>query len=277
MVMALTLATAQDAHAGMKCDPMQYSLQIIDEGRGSEPHGSVDEVRDPLFKEFVASVSHYVLTTMSPSGSAEKISDNGAPVQLLFVRRPLIGSASAGAALPGDGPPPEGARHLESPWVKLTIGPPESCYVRAVFIWSERQFLLDQAVMDGADVSPNEPLSVIETTQFQQWANEYAEAVIGEPSREVRVSAVARLSERIPPDVLWLFRHAWQSTLAPFYLGAERDLHATIERVAGAYTDLTIGVVDRFLESDSVEKRHDDILALRDIVPFDAYRFERLH
>ncbi|MCC8455761.1 hypothetical protein LMJ43_36465, partial [Streptomyces rochei] len=164
-----------------------------------------------------------------------------------------------------------GTRHLDSPWVKLTFSRSPTLVVRAVFLWNERQFLFDQALMSGIRASPTNPLLPIDQPIFRQFLQDYTDSVLLAPSSEAQSAAQASISKRLPPEILWLFRHAWQSTLAPFSMEVNHALGLAVGRAASGYTDLTKALVDQFFASETTELRYESVLDLKDLFTLDQY------
>jgi hypothetical protein len=253
--------TTKNAYSGPKCYPMRYSIDVIDESRGSQARNidrTAPSVTDSDFRQFVTSVSDYVLYKNGGAPLLQVKSDDNPDIKLLFVRRTLLRADDA-PILPAsvlNPPHVDGARRLDSPWVKMTISPPPNCAVRATFVWSERQILLDQALMSGARGWPNEPVVPIAGRVFAQFAEDYTNSIILVPS----LAGLAGVSRRIPPDVLWLFRHAPQSTRGPFSGIVIAALRGIIERASPDYTNLTMAVIDRGLASEKTEERYPSVV-----------------
>ena len=131
--------------------------------------------------------------------------------------------------------------------------------------------------MSGARASPTKHLVPIEGRVFGQFVQDYTDSVLLASSPEARSSAQADISQRIPPDVLWLFRQAWQSTLAPFSMEVESALGSTIKRVSAGYTSLAKTLVDRCFASAKAEQRYESVHELKDVFMLDQYRIVRLH
>lgn len=257
---------------------MQYSIHIVEEGRDEEPHTSLDDINDPLFKQYVEAASQHVLAKFPEASGGQAAADEHASVELWFVHRPLLGPAATSAAVPLDNPPPAGAGHLDSPWVRLAVTPPPACSVRGVFIWSERQFLRDQAVMDGAEVSPSGPPSPIAGPEFAELVEDYTDSILRAP-RDTRAEALAEIADRIPPDLLWLFRQSWQSTRGPFGGMVNAAMKEVLQRISGPYIELTKSLVDRgfALANNNGEQRYQSVGELSEAYSVEQYRIDRLH
>jgi hypothetical protein len=242
---------------------MGYSIQIIDESKSDHPVTSLAIVSDSHFKQFITSVSDHVLAKVGKVASASHASPEKAQVKLLFVRRPLLRADGAPvlAATALSLPQVDRGRRLDSPWVKATITSPSNCTIRAVFVWSERQLLLDRALLSGATAWPNEPLIPIESSAFATLKVAYEEFALSAP-KIIQGDAVA---ERIPPDILWLFRQSWPSTRARSTF-TEAKLQLTVAHASGTYTIFVKGILDRILNStkDEEELRLESVFDLRE-------------
>lgn len=131
--------------------------------------------------------------------------------------------------------------------------------------------------MSGARAEPGELLAPMNEQVFAQLADDYARCVLLASSPEAAAEAVTAISKRIPPDMLWLFQHAWQSTRGPFTELARAALADTIGRAGPRYIELTKLLFDRCLASDAAEQRYASILDLADLIAFDRYRISSLH
>ncbi|MCC3512779.1 MAG: hypothetical protein JGK29_28245 [Microcoleus sp. PH2017_17_BER_D_A] len=165
---------------------------------------------------------------------------------------------------------------MDSPWVKLTFNRSPRLVVRAVFLWSERQFMFDQALMSGIRASPTNSLLPIDEPMFEQFVKDYTDSVLFAPS-QARPAALASISKRLPPEILWLFRHAFQSTRGPFSRQVKSALVSVLERGASGYTELTKALVDQFFTSAQTEIRYESVLDLKDIFTLDQYRVKNLY
>jgi hypothetical protein len=255
---------------------MQISVKIIDESGGKRLSGtSIATLEDSPFKNYVTTVSKHVSTKIGETLQCSGTLKSSPEIELFFVYRPLVGSGIAPFDL--ERKKSDRMRHLDSPWVKVTIDSSSKSIVRAAFVWSERQFLLDQVLLSGARASPTKTLLPIDDRVFDRYVQEYTNSVLLAASPEARSAAQASITKRLPAEILWLFRKAWQSTFAPFSMEVDNALTATIQRGESGYTDVTKVLVDRFLESAKIEVGYKSILDLKDIFASDKYRINQLH
>jgi len=259
---------------------MQTSIQITDESGGKRLSGmSVATLEDSPFKNYVTTISKHVSAKIDKMAQCHGDLKSSPEVKLFFVYRPLVASMSAptGTQFNLECTQSNGTRHLDSPWVKLTFSRSPMLVVRAVFVWNERQFLLDQALMSGIRAPPNNPLVPIDDRIFKQFVQDYTDSVLLAPSPEVLPATQASISKRLPPEILWLFRHAWQTTRGPFSTMVASALRSTIKQAASGYTDLTKTLVDQFFASETTKIRYETVLDLKDLFTLHHYRVNQLY
>lgn len=176
----------------------------------------------------------------------------------------------------GPGPlssvPPLGARssgvcRISSPWVDIVIEQRPVPYVRGIVRWNERQLLADQAVL--AEVR-NVPLGVavpLTYEEFEKYAEEYKHSEIQhQPAKKP-------IEDRVPPDLLWLFRHAWQQNSYSSFSGpASGSMRKAMERGAEGYTKIVIALIDHCFASGGVDIQYNSILDVADLVQLEQYK-----
>lgn len=277
MALLWTGVAAKEAQAAGDCSIPLAVIRIVDESTGAEISGeALPTLPDSLFKDFIIAITTHLASRLGPSTPGFPSGAGPADLSLLFISRPLIIPAGAAKVAQRPGPPrPPGAGHLDSPWVQLTIGRSPKSTLQAVFLWNERQVLLDQAQLAGATLPPG-PQSLSDQV-FEHYVQDYADSVLLAPSPEERVRAQDSIGQRIPADILWLFRHAWQSTFAPFSMEARHALGLTLKRAAPAYIALVEALVDRGLAQDLQEERYSTLRELQGIVDVSAYRLDSIH
>jgi hypothetical protein len=226
---------------------VQTSIQIIDETDGRRVSGtSIATLEDSPFKNYVTTLSKQVSAKTDEIAQCHGDLKSSPEVKLFFVYRPLVKSTTAPiiAPLNLERTQSNGTRHLDSPWVKLTFNRSPMLVVRGVFLWNERQFLLDQSLMSGIRASPITPLVSIDEAIFEQFVQDYTGSVLLVRSPEAVSVGQASISKRLPPDIFWLFSNALQSTRGPFSGMVASALRSTLSRGASGYTDLTKTLVD---------------------------------
>lgn len=279
-LLLICLVTANSAYSAESHPEMQFSIQIFDESSGIQiPGESLDSVKNSKFKDFISSVSKHVADKIGDGSHYQENAFTSVDIKLYFVYRPLLKSNAEPVNLPIDFRimNSNATCHLDSPWAKITISRSPKFFMRGEFTWSERQVLIDQALLGGAEPSQVETNSAIESRVFGNYVTDYAESVLLASSPEERASAQQSITERISSDFLWLFRHAWQSTFAPFSMEARHALGLTLERAAPQYLMLVNTLVDRCLMSARGEERHKTILELNGIFNTSAYQINNIH
>jgi hypothetical protein len=270
---------AKTAQMAGDCSIPPVAIRIVDESTGTQISGeALPSLPDSLFKEFIIATTTHLASKLAHFTPGCQSSTGPVDLSLLFIYRPLITPAGKARVAPGPEPrrPPE-AFHLDSPWVQLTISRSPKPTIHAVFLWDERQVLLDQALLAGASLpSPPAPQSLSDQV-FERYVQDYADSVLLAPSPEERARAQEAIAARIPADVLWLFRHAWQSTFAPFSMEARHALGLTLKRAAPAYIAMVEALVDRGLAATGQEERYRNLLELHGIVDVSAYRIDSIH
>lgn len=256
------------------CQNIQTSIKIIDESGGKRLSGtSLATLENSPFKTYVTTVSKHISTKVKEMAQCQEGLKSQPKIELFFVFRPLVTSGQS-SRIPFDLKREKSnpSRSLDSPWVKLTKSRSSQLGVTAVFVWNERQFLIDRSLMSGARASPAQQLVSIDDRTFEQFIQKYTDSVLLAASPEARSTAQNNLSKSFPAEILWLFRRAWQSTLAPFSTEVDHALRATIQRGSIGYTDITKALVDQFLGSTKTEIRYKSVLDLKDVFNISQYR-----
>ncbi len=262
-------ATGQvTAEAGASCDDPDVAITVIDEyGVPTRDTGGL--ITGPLFETHVGTVTAHVRAACASMPTCDRVS-------LVFRQIPLV-TRGSGPFMAAEPPPAPDARRLESPWATLTLDR-STCAVHGVFTWSERQFLLDQAMIADPTIRFGQDPPPLAESEFQGFLKDYVESVLLAPSPEAKQAAQQAISARIPPDLLWLYRQTWQSTLAPFENAVGSDLAATIQRAAPGYTDLTLHLIDLlFDQTADTTLVYDDITELGQVIRMDGYGIGKLH
>jgi len=158
-------------------------------------------------------------------------------IHLLFIKRPLVKQTGESPDnLPtSDKHGEPGLRRLNSPWVRIEISGQPVRRMDAVFVWNERQVLRDQAFMaGGAPSSKASPVS-IDGAVLGQYSAEYDNLVLRAPIGRAK-AGLDELATRTPPEILWLYQHAVQSTFADFSVFAMAALDAILAKSRPGYT-----------------------------------------
>jgi hypothetical protein len=265
------MATASAAGASV-C--REYSVGIVDETRSmrSRPAApNLADITDPNFKEFISAVSGHVIKAVCTGAGADDTD-----VQLLFINRPLVRQTGEApnnltAADKNGGPD---LRSLNSPWVEIEISGQPVRHIDAVFVWNERQVLRDQVVMAGGAPSSKGPPVSIDADVLAQYSKDYANLIVL-ASPEASKAALAEFATRMPPELLWLYRHAVQSTFADFSVFAMAALDATLAKASQGYANIVIALFDRCFDSAvGTNEHYDNVLDVEKIADLQFYRVD---
>ncbi len=234
----------------------QADIKIFDETGGSDPYGkTADTIGDKHFKTYVNTISKYIFTKIDKMGQCDNTSEKP-QVQLVFVYRPAI---SRGIAPYNDSIPTKSQdnRYLDSPWIKLSLDKSPKHNVRGVFVWNERQFLFDQALVFGWQKSDTKPLLPIELETFDRWQWSY---------RTGSQNKAANLFKQLPPDIQWLFKCGWIDDVQMGGNTGMGSLDDAIKSEKSGYTKLNNMLIDRLFNSSKSNIYYDNILDLKNIL-----------
>ena len=163
---------------------------------------------------------------------------------------------------------PVGVCRITSPWMDLVIEREPVPLVRGIFRYSERQLLADQAVLAGAQGVPPGVAMPLAHEEFDRYADlEYA-------SSEIRkLPAKKPIEERVPPDLLWLFRRAWQNVDYTYFPGAAgSSMKKAMATGSESYTKIVIRLIDRCFESEGEDINYNSILDVDDPELLEQYK-----
>ena len=257
----------------------QATIKIYDETGGVDPFITemydgvrferryitkpINTIENKYFKNYVTNISKYIFTKVDAIGQCQETS-NKPQVQLVFVYRPAI-SRGIAPFYDFNQTKSQDTKQLDSPWVKITLDRSPNLNVRAVFIWNERQFLLDQASIWEGRILDTKPPMPIALETFEGWENDYNDAT---PIQETI------LAEKLPADIGWLFKNAWIEDCGSTGGSARCGLKETIEREKLGYTELTQVLIDQFFASAKSKSRYDSVLDLKDVFNIDKYQID---
>jgi hypothetical protein len=159
---------------------------------------------------------------------------------------------------------------ISSPWIDLVVYREPIPYVtqlsqiRGIVRWNERQFLADQAVLDGVCNVPPGKAMPLSPDDFGYFRVEYEDTELSHP----RKPAAKPIEERVPPDILWLFRRSKRTR--------DADLVSSAMLMAGAegYTKLVIALIDRCFASGRESFHYNSILDAADLIPLEQYKID---
>jgi hypothetical protein len=266
----------------------QPSINIIDESNGNSLPGRrfPSTAKNPYFKNYVASISKHFSTKINEMGKCHY-------AELFFVYRPLISFGVKPFSL--DLTKSDNTIHLDSPWVQLTLTNSYKLIAGAAFIWNERQFLLDQAVLSDENVLPTKTLDPIDNKTFWEFVKDYEDSVVNAPFREIttdntgkitpanfskrfkesQAAALSEISQRLPADIIWLLHHTGLGGDPP--TGPSSTMSETLDQGAEAYINLTKSLLDRRFSSVQKEQHYKSILDLKDIFNINKYQINKLY
>lgn len=265
-IMVYGMSQVDEPTVASMCSPDDYSVRIIDDSVTSEAE-NIKSVNDPNFRSFIMSMTDYIASKFSGTTPCK-----GSLINLVFVRLPLVTSGDSSIA-----PPPtlkvSSANlncRLDSPWVKFAVRRSNSPLVDAVFIWNERQFLLDQVLLSGDRPSVSEPLLPLSNSSFERYALDYGESEVeGIPSVD---SVGTVITERIPADILWLFRNSPKTTFIPFSSVAHSQMQEILKSGTNGYTSFHKVIIDQCFSAEKTDIHYKNILDLNKIFSLDQYR-----
>jgi hypothetical protein len=251
----------------------QSSIKIIDETNESDLQPkSTRTGENSSFQNYVTTISEYTFNKIDDIGQCKGDLNSDPQVELVFVYRPLVSNGIA----PFDFKQMKSndTRYLDSPWVKLSITKSTKPILRGVFIWNQRQFMSDQAVLSGAQASPASALLPVNSHIFSQYLHDYKKSVFSASSDEAKSVGRANLSKQLPADIMWMLNHSGNfDGMFLFMRGIGLSLS---EKQVWEYTDLTKALLNRRFTSLQIEQQYDSILDLKDVFDIDKYRIDKI-
>lgn len=277
------------AHATQSCGNIKPLIEVIDESGGT---GSVNTSDGLFLKKYVDVISKNISEKVCEAARRQKSITDPPQIKLYFVYRPLIaykGVWNNSSVFDNLLLQNNISRFLDSPWARITVSYLPKPIVSGVFLWNERQFLFDQALISGIDFSPPKKLLPINEIIFFQYVQDYVDSVLRlqlpplpehqkvysiEQLIESNSAAQARFSKRAPADIFWLFRSSIQTTRGPFAGQAGYALELTIANAAGGYTDLTNILVNQFFASTDAQMHYKNVFDMKKHFSLDKYRLK---
>jgi hypothetical protein len=225
---------------------------------------------EPRFYTFGTAITKYVATRLGKENLCLDSTESRERSLLQFMHWHITRREDKPLQIPRlDARPSNGCR-IFSPWIDIAIERKPVPWIRGIVRWNERQFLADQAILAGAkNVPPGVamPLAIREYIRFTY--DEYVDSEI-----TLIKPAAKPIEERVPPDLLWLFRRSEQSTLALFGVYVGRAQNNAMEKSAEGYTKLVIALIDRCLASDGAVIRYNSILDVADLISLEQYKID---
>jgi hypothetical protein len=229
----------------------------------TEPANTIENKH---FQKYVNTISKYVFGKVESMGWCQGNRDKP-QVELVFVYRSAI---SRGIA-PFNFQPQRShnTRYLDSPWVKLTLDKSPKTILRGVFIWNERQFLLDHRSMLERRVLDTKPLLPIDIQTFERWEK---------TDEQETLSGRANFVKKLPADMQWLFTYGTIADCDPPLTRASKcglDTIAKAEKVG--YTDLTKALIEQFFTSPKTNIRYDSVFDLKSVFNIEKYQIKKYY
>lgn len=260
------------------------SIRFIDETRGMEYEPlSINNENDSPFKNYVTTISKYTFQKIDEISQCKGDLNSDPQVELVFVYRPLISYGVTPFEFKWT--KSKETKNLDSPWVKITISKSPKFIVRAAFIWNQRQFFFDQAVLDGRYATDNTPLLPLDTSILGHFQpinkNIYSTIDSFESSREYEqfnsskdneANAIASLSKQYPADLTWLLLHSSNFDGKLLYGLA---MYRFASEQLGSYIDLTKALLNSRFASIQAEQHYQSILDLKDAIDINKYRIHK--
>jgi hypothetical protein len=253
----------------------QASIRIIDETNGITPNGIAPNSRrdaSPValsFKNYVNTISKYVFIRIDEMGACKGNRKDDPQVELVFIYRPLTDCKIAPFNF--ERTQSDDFNHLDSPWVKLSMSRSPKLIVRAAFLWSERQFLFDQAILSNPQIVPIKTLLPLESGSYSKFVDDYEKNVLSF-SRKARGAAVANISKQLPADIVWLFGHSRSFTWA-----LDPGMRETVEKGKENYINITKKLLNLRFTSVQREQNYQSVLDIKDVFNTDKYRIDSLY
>lgn len=253
------------------CPVDTVPIQIVDE-KSSDPETTLSAARIsdsiPHFRAFVTAVTEHVAARLAKDKLCIDSAEGKKRSLLQFVNWRLYVQENEPTLVPSLDARPSGGCRISSPWIDLAFERKPVPWVRAVVRWNERQLLVDQAMLEGARNVPAGVAMPLKRGEFMHFADEYTRSVV------LHEPAVKPIEERVPPDLLWLFSRAWQTTKAPFDGYAARAMDHAMKQNAEGYTKLVTALVDRCFASDGTAIRYNNILDVADLISLKQYKID---
>ncbi|MDR2724712.1 MAG: hypothetical protein LBC90_01320, partial [Candidatus Adiutrix sp.] len=224
----------------------------------------------PGFPAFATAVTEHVAAKLAQ----EKLCLDNAESQdrslLLFV--PLRLSIPPTSLPRLEVQPSSGGCRIYSPWIDLAIERGPVPWVRGIVRWSERQLLADQAVLAGARNVPPGVAMPLNPKELSKYGEKYVKSEIF--GKWNFWSIFWSIEKRVPPDILWLFRHSPQTTFLSFAVTAGYALDRAMKEGTEGYTKIVLALIDRCLASDGADIHYSSILDVADLIPLESYKID---
>ncbi|GJD51275.1 hypothetical protein OPKNFCMD_4028 [Methylobacterium crusticola] len=206
---------------------------------------NLGEVKDPLFRTFVSEISNTIQIRYRIDEICSQKDSNNPTSGVIFIQTPLIISDTDEIInLLIDRLDASRAGFLvDSPWVKVVRTVAPACGLKIYFLWNERQFLIDQAVISNPVATAGYRADPIEGRAFADWAQAYEDVVLQQGNKPDSTETISKLRSSIPDDVIWLFTHSPQSTRGSFSVIALSAAQRLREKALMQYTEMVLHIL----------------------------------
>jgi hypothetical protein len=247
-----------------RCNQYGHSIQIWDDSV-TPSSATIDTITDPGFKSFVKLLSAHIASKVPPSNTCQKAGRHPSDIRLIFIRYPLVTSGEESMIPPPKlkSDPRESSCQLASPWLNLKITRTQQPTVEGIFIWNDRQFLIDQVLLSSSMPRTSFNVMPFSASLFHQYASKYAKSEILRMNPE---GTQPSLAKEIPPELLWLFQHSWQSTRGLFTNTAKSSMRQVVAESTQQYIQMSKNLVDRCMSSTGKILHYSTILDLRSMI-----------
>jgi hypothetical protein len=271
----------------------QTTIKIIDESNEEYIPKEVFKARKKMFNQFATSISKHIFTKIDEMNLCNGSWINHPEAQLTFVYRPVVTSSkesrftsNADYSLTKS----NNTRVLNTPWVKMTIDKSSKLVMRGVFLWNERQFLLDRAIASRGIPISIQPLTPLNVDTFDLFFQDYLRSVLMEPgnnfisgfdsteprnvlSPEAEAAARISISKRMPADILWLLSYKDHGVLTAGQIGTlGGTLTNLLKKWERQHNELVKKLLDNRFVSTQAEQKYDNILDVKNIISINDYR-----
>lgn len=281
LFLAGTMAIAPSTAWGVsQCPAESVPIQIVNQS-GESPPSILSAVKTPdsslgrihTFRSIITAVTEHVATRLEKEKLCIDSTDSKNRSLLQFVNWPLgvrDTEYPPHPVLSLDARPSNGCR-VSSPWVDLVYERTPVPSIRGIVRWNARQLLVDQALLAGASNVPTGLAMPYKSKEVGAFAKDY------EDSEHLGKDTSLPIEERIPPDLLWLFRRSIAWGVESFYMDTRGAIHVVAAKNAENYTRLVIAMIDRCFDSGERDIRYNSILDATDLIAPEQYKIQEIY
>jgi hypothetical protein len=150
--------------------------------------------------------------------------------------------------------------------------------------------MFDQALLSGARADSTQPLLPIDRDILKKFVEDYKKNVVTIPRREAfsessaesmsrkleesETAALSQISQRLPADIIWLYRHMSFGGDPP---AGNNVMDKTINQGTTVYLNLTKALLDRRFSSVQPDQHYQSIFDLNNLFNIYKYRINKLY